>query len=177
MREKKILMIIAFRDFRDEEYFIPKDIFQSENIEVVTASNQEGIAIGSEGGEVKVDTTIDNLNLDEFEAVVLSGGRGCLKALDNEKLYNLVKVALNQNKIVAAICISPVILAKAGVLKGRKATVWSSELDKSAIKILEKEGAVYQSKPVVVDGKIITAAGPFAANEFGKEIVNLLKKE
>ncbi len=177
MREKKILMIIAFRDFRDEEYFIPKDIFQSENMEVVTASNQKGIAIGSEGGEAKVDITIDNVNLNEFEAVVFSGGRGCLKALDNEKLYNLVKTALSQNKIIAAICISPVILAKSGILKGRKATVWSSELDKSAIRILEEEGAVYQSKPVVVDGKIITAAGPFAANKFGREIVSLLKKE
>jgi protease I len=58
-------------------------------------------------------------------------------------------------------------LAKAGVLKGKKATVWSSPMDKSPIKILTQNGAIFENLDVVVDGNIITANGPQAAEEFG----------
>jgi len=73
------------------------------------------------------------------------------------------------------LCILPVILAKAGVLKGKKATVWSSLMDRVPVRILEENDAIYQEKSVVVDGKIITANGPAAAEEFAKAIVEVLK--
>ena len=47
---KKILMIIALRNFRNEEYFIPKEILEKAGMEVVAASTQRGIAVGSQGG-------------------------------------------------------------------------------------------------------------------------------
>lgn len=72
---------------------------------------------------------------------------------------------------MGAICIAPAILAKAGVLKGKKATVWSSLMDKSAVKILEKSGADYLPDSVVADGKVITATGPLAAKEFAEKII------
>jgi len=59
------------------------------------------------------------------------------------------------------------------VLKGRKATVWQSPLDKSAVKILKEEGADYQKGPVVVDGKIVTANGPGAARKFAETIIKV----
>ena len=174
LKNKKIVMIVAFRNFRDEECFIPKKIFEAKGAEVKTASNKKGIAIGSEGGELNVDFLVEEVDLNDFEAVIFVGGSGCLKALDNELSYNLIKKTASQNKLLGAICISPVILAKAGVLSGKKATVWSSPLDKSAIEILKKAGADYQSKPVIADGKIITAAGPFAAKQFAEEIIKTL---
>ncbi|PIP23942.1 MAG: hypothetical protein COX90_02420 [Candidatus Nealsonbacteria bacterium CG_4_10_14_0_2_um_filter_38_17] len=72
------------------------------------------------------------------------------------------------------ICIAPAILAKAGVLQGKNATVWSSAMDKSAVKILKDNEAVFEDKPVVAHGKIITASGPAAAEEFGQVIVKVL---
>ena len=83
---------------------------------------------------------------------------------------------MEKQKILAAICIAPAILAKAGVLEGKNATVWSSVLDKGPIKILEENGANYVEKDVVVDGNIITANGPQAASEFGRKIVEILKE-
>jgi len=71
--------------------------------------------------------------------------------------------------------ISPVILAKAGALKGKKATVWSSPLDRSPIKILEAQGAEFVDEKVVWDGNIITGNGPDAAREFGKTIADALE--
>ena len=106
--------------------------------------------------------------------MVFIGGPGAPKYLDNEISYQIAKDAISQGKVLAAICISPTILAKAGVLSGKKATVWSSSLDKSAIKILEQNSVIYQKDSVVVDGKIITANGPAVAEQFGKKLVELL---
>ena len=174
LQEKKIAIIIAFRDFRDEEYFTPREILEKAGAEIKNASNKIGTAIGADGGEVGIDLLVSELNPAEFDAVVFIGGPGCLKNLDNEDSYRVAKETISQNKVLAAICISPTILAKAGVLNGKKATVWSSLLDKSAVKILKEKGAIYQDTPVVVDGKIITGSGPAAAKEFGEAIIKVL---
>ena len=171
---KKIAMIIAFRDFRDAEYFVPKEILEKAGIEVKTASNKKGIAIGADGGDVKVDLLVSEINPAEFAAVVFIGGSGCLENLDNESSYRVAQETVSQNRVLASICISPVILAKAGVLEGKKATVWSSVMDRSPIKILQNNGAIYEDKRVVVEGKIITGNGPGAAEEFGQAIVEAL---
>ncbi|MEA3344083.1 MAG: DJ-1/PfpI family protein, partial [Patescibacteria group bacterium] len=77
-------------------------------------------------------------------------------------------------KLLGAICIAPAILARAGALKGKKATVWNSAMDKSAIKILESNGAIFQPEPVVVENKIITANGSHAAEEFAETIIKII---
>lgn len=174
LKGKLIVMIIAFRDFRDVEYFVPKEVLETAGAEVKTASNQKGVAIGADGGEVEIDFLVSEINPAAFDAVVFIGGPGTLKYLDNEDSYKLVRDTISQGKLLASICISPVILAKAGVLEEKKATVWSSPMDKSAIRILEQYKAIYQDEPVVVDGNIITASGPGAANEFGEKIRELL---
>jgi len=174
--DKKIAIIIAFRDFRDEEYFIPKQILEFVGAEVKTISTKTGQAIGSQGGDTKIDILLDNLKVFDFDAIVFVGGPGAPQYLDNEASYQVAKDAVLQGKILTAICIAPTILAKAGVLQGKKATVWSSVLDKSAVKILKENGAQYQDKNVVVDGNIITGNGPAAAKEFVETIVQVLTR-
>lgn len=174
LQGKKIAMLIAFRDFRDEEYFIPKQILEEAGAEIKTASKERGTAIGADGGEAEVDFLIEEINPADFDAIVFIGGPGALKYLDNEKSYQLARETIKADKVLGAICIAPAILAKSGVLKGKKATVWSSVMDKSAVKILEENGAVFQKDSVVVDGKIITADGPGAAKEFAEALIELL---
>jgi protease I len=171
---RRVVIIIAFRDFRDPEYFIPKGILEKAGIEVKTASNKKGTAIGAEGGDIEVDLLVSDINLADFDGVIFVGGPGCLKSLDNEECYEIVKKIVSQGKVLGSICISPVILAKAGVLKGKRAVVWSSTLNKNPVKILKEKGAIYEEKPVVADGNIITASGPKAAKEFGEKIVGVL---
>lgn len=172
---RKIVMVIAFKDFRDEEYFVPKEILEKAGAEIKVASNKEGMALGADGGQVPVDYLIEDIDLNDFDAVVFVGGPGCLENLDNQTSYNLAKETVAKNKVLAAICVSPVILAKAGVLKDKETTVWSSVMDKSAIKILQEKGANYQPQNVVIAAKIITANGPDAAKEFAEAIIKILK--
>ena len=171
---KKIAMIIAFQDFRDEEYFIPKNIFLGEGAQVQTVSSKKGKALGSYGGVIEVDLTLEELNIADFDAIVFVGGSGAAKYMNDERCWQIANQVVSEGKVLGAICVAPAILARAGVLKNKKATVWSSTLDKSAVKILKEEGANYQSDPVVVDGKIVTALGPQAARKFAETIVRVL---
>lgn len=173
-KKKTAAMIIAFRNFRDEEYFVPKEVLETAGAEITTVSTQIGEAIGADGGEAEVALSLEDLNVADFDAIIFIGGPGALKYLDQDESYQIAKGAISQGKILAAICISPVILAKAGILEGKRATVWSSALDKEPVRILQDHGANYQGNPVVVDGKIITGNGPAAAKEFGETIVSLL---
>ena len=72
--------------------------------------------------------------------------------------------------MIGAICIAPVILANAGVLKGRKAVCFPS------IKAsLTQKGAIIVNQNVVQDGNIVTATGPEAAGTFAKTLANMLQ--
>lgn len=175
LENKKLVMIVAFRNFRDEEYFVPKEILEKAGADIKTASNKMGQASGVDGGQVNVDLLVSEINPAGFDAIIFVGGPGCLASLDNQDSYDVALKTISQNKVLASICISPVILAKAGALEGKKATVWSSTMDKTSVQTLEDHGAIYQAKTVVVvDKKIVTGNGPGAAREFGEKIVEVL---
>lgn len=169
---KKILMVIAFKNFRDEEYFIPKEILERNGFIIETTSDKKGLAIGADGGEVEIFKIIKEINVEDYEGVIFVGGPGMAEELDNLEFQKLAQDFYKKNKLVSAICIAPALLAKAKILENKEATVWSSVLDKSAIKILKENGAIFKDESVVVDGNIITANGPSAATLFGEKIVD-----
>jgi len=88
---------------------------------------------------------------------------------DDPVAHAVAQEAVAQGKVLAAICIAPTTLAKAGVLQGKKATVFSSEAEE-----LKACGANYTGTSVERDGLIITADGPKAAVEFAEEITRAL---
>jgi len=177
LKGKKIAVIIAFREFRDIEYFIPRNILAGAGAQIVTCSSQKGIAVGADGGEAQVNLIVQEIKVEDYDALVFIGGTGMVKNLDNPDFQRIAREAVEKGKILGAICIAPALLAKAGVLAGKNATVWSNPLDKSAVKILKEEGAKYVAEDIVIDGRIITASGPPVARQFGESIVNLLTKE
>ncbi len=178
---KKIAIVVSSKNFRDEEYFIPREVFEREGFSCSVFSDKKGVIIGAYGGEGIADEKITRLNPENFAALVFVGGQGALKLLDNEISYEVIRKAAKKDILLGAICISPVILAKAGVLREKEATVWSSPMDKEGIRVIEKEGGVYKKEEVVKSGRIITASGPEVAEQFAEKIVEelqyLTKKE
>lgn len=172
---KKVLMIIAKEGFRDEEFQVPYNRFKENNLEVTVASSSLGEARGKFGATAKVDVAIDKVEPADFDAVVFVGGPGASEYFNNPTAHRIAKEMLNSQKIVGAICIAPVTLANAGILKGKKATVWSSSEDQFGIEQLKSKGAKYRGNPLEVDGNIITANGPQAAVEFASKILEKLK--
>ncbi len=169
---KKVVMIIAPSDFRDEELFEPKQILEQEGVEVKIASTVMSNCIGMLGGSITPHMLITDIKAEEFDAIIFVGGKGAICYFYDSIAHKVVNDALKFNKLICAICISPVILANAGILGGKKATVWKTE----GPKLLDK-GAIYTANRVEYDGKIITADGPTSATQFARSIIKGLKTE
>ncbi len=172
----KVAFIIAKNGFRDEEFLVPYEILKEKGHQISVVSNTNSFAIGAGGTKLKVDLNIKELDPENFDLIVFVGGPGALENLDNEISYNICRKTIQLGKKLAAICISPVILAKSGVLKSKRATVWSSPVYKEPIEILKNQGAIYLEENVVQDEKIVTANGPHAAEEFGKKLLSILEE-
>jgi len=168
--KQKILMIIASQNFRDEELLTPKKIFEKEGFKVTIASSSLNVARGMFGARIKSEVLINNVKVKDYDAVIFVGGTGATEYFNNPIALKIVQESVRQGKVLGAICIAPRILAEAGVLKGKKATVWKSEAN-----ALKAKGAIYTGEDVTVDGKIITASGPNAAKAFANAILKLLK--
>jgi protease I len=164
-------MVVAPLDFRDVEYFTPKKIFENAGFTVTTASIQSGVARGAEGGEAKIDLTVSQADPENFVAVVFVGGPGMQIISGDESLQALAIKFFKTDKLTAAICVAPAILAEAGLLTGIEAT---SHPDVK--QILADNGAKFLDQPVVGGAKIITADGPEASAEFGRQIIDRLIK-
>jgi protease I len=166
---KRVVMIIAPENFRDEELIEPQNVLTEKGAEVKVASVSLDVAKGMLGAQVKPDMLIGDIKPEDWDAIILVGGQGASKYWEDTSIHSMLNEAVKQNKIVGAICIAPVTLANAGILSGKKATVSSSETQK-----LVDKGAEYAGKDVERDGNIITASGPPAARRFGNAIAQAL---
>ena len=164
-----ILMVVAPNNFRDEELFEPKKVFENAGADVVIDSKGVKKAKGKLGAVVDVDIDIKDARADEYDAVVFVGGPGAAIYFSDNTALKIARDAYEKGKVTAAICIAPSILANAGILKGKKATCFESQQENLRIK-----GAIYTGDDVTKDGKIITANGPGAATKFGKKIMEAL---
>lgn len=163
------LIILAQRDFRDEEYSMPRQALETAGFNVRVASPQGGLCTGTMGLEVEADYSFDEVIADDFDALVVVGGGGSKKQLwNNKRLHEIINTVFEKGKVVAGICLSTVALAKAGVLEGRTATVFETP---ETLEELRNFGVDYVGGEVVADGKVITASGPSAAEKFAKKIV------
>lgn len=165
----KIVMIIPPERFRDEELFVTMEELENNGHTVVVVSTKIGIIYGSRGGNIRCEIAIDTLNVNSYDAVVFVGGGGSKLLFNNQTAINIAKEMNKQNKIVCAICLAPVILANAGVLKNKRATVSGNEA-----RTIESKGAHYTGPGVTVDGNIITANAPKASRLFGKTICEVI---
>ena len=171
---KQILMVIAPQQFRDEELFVPKSILAEAGATVRVASSRFGTASGMLGGTCQPDLLIADARVEDYDAIIIVGGSGSPDYLwSDATLRQLVKQAAAQHRILGAICLAGVVLARASVLQDRKATVYKS---KDAIREYELAGVQYSKQNVVIDGLIVTADGPRVAAEFGQAIVKLLSE-
>jgi protease I len=172
--QEKIVMVIAHQGFRDEELTKPLKYFKDQGFSVDIASTALSTAQGMLGMRVDPDLIIEEIKLEDYKALVIIGGIGAKSLWNSGALAYKIKEADGNQQVVAAICLAPIALAKAGILKGRRATVWPQESER-----LIGYGVEYVFEDVVVDGvngTIITASGPGAALSFGRKIVEAIRR-
>ena len=170
----KILIAVAPEKYRDEELAVPVAAFQKAGVAYDIASTRRGTCSGMLGAKTTATRMFEEIDPKQYGGIVIIGGSGSQTFLWNDDLLvNLAKYFYESKKIVAAICLAPVVLARAGVLKAKKATCFDSP---AAVWEMKAGGAVLVNKAVVVDGWIITANGPAAAQEFAAAILSVIQE-
>jgi protease I len=178
MTTNEVLIVVAFKDFQDKELIVCKRILEEQKKKVIVASKFLGMASGMLGNKIMVDVILPQVKIENYDALIFIGGQGAVDYIDDHICHQIIQTAFNRKKVIAAICIAPAILAQAGILQNKKATVWASELNRKMLKIFKKQKVDYQEQDVVVDkeNRIVTANGPAAVEQFTQAILELLQQ-
>ena len=168
--KNSVLLFLPAKDFNEEEYSIVRKLLLKFGKNVFITSDDHYVCTGSKGMKVKSDTSFNNINVRNFAALVLIGGKGNKDYWGNEKLHTITRNFSDANKVIGAICSAPLILAKAGVLKDKIATCFNEDKNE-----LINLGIEYQDRSVVTDKNIITSNGSHSAAQFTEAVLQLIK--
>jgi 4-methyl-5(b-hydroxyethyl)-thiazole monophosphate biosynthesis len=165
--QKKVVVVLA-TGFDEVEAASPIDILRRAGFSV-TVAGLDGIDVqGSENLIYKADMRFGDVNIMDYDAIVIPGGLpGAENLARSEAVLAAVRKAAESGKVVAAICASPaLVLAKAGVLEGHRATCYPGFERNFSGKV------TYVKERTVTDGNLITANGPGSSMLFGIAIVD-----
>jgi len=165
MGKMKVFMPVA-DGFEDIEAMTVVDVLRRAGI-TIDIVGVPGTFIRSRSGvRITVDKRLQEVNVDEYDGVIIPGGNEGVKNLSRSiSLLNMIKKMNAQGKLVGAICAAPLILAKIGVLDDKRATIYPG---------LERELTYPRDGPVVVDKNVITSQGPGTAMDFALKLVEVL---
>ena len=162
-------LIISADNFEDSELLVPYYRLKEAGIEVTVASLNRGVIKGKHGYDVTVDKILGEVTPDDYEILILPGGKAPAEVRKVEKALAIARSFFTQNKPVAAICHGPQILISADLLQARRATCYRSVADE-----LKAAGALYEDQEVVVDGNLITSRQPADLPAFMRETMKQL---
>ena len=172
LSEKRVLFVIAPKNFRDEELLEPRKILEKNKAKTSIASSTLNDCIGMLGARITPNLSLDKVQVNDYDAVIFVGGNGSTIYHEDQLALNLAKEANIKGKLVGAICLGTGILAKANLLKGKKVTGFIDTKE-----LVEKHGGTYTGNEVEVFERIITGEGPKASKRFGEEVVKALQHE
>jgi 4-methyl-5(b-hydroxyethyl)-thiazole monophosphate biosynthesis len=164
------IMVPLAEGFEEIEAFAVVDILRRAGIKVDIVGVVGTVIKSARGVSVMTDKRLAEINPEEYDGIVLPGGYpGYVNLGKTQKIIEIIKNFNDKGKLIAAICASPSILAKAGVLDDKVATIYPG---------MEKELPHPREGKVVVDKNVITSQGPGTAIEFALKIVEkVLGKE
>ena len=168
---KKVLLLVD-NGFEDRELMYPYYRFQEAGYKVDVVGPKAKVTYNGEHGlTMESDLSPKDVNIDDYVAIIIPGGRAPDRMRTNKGLVDLVKEASQKVKVIAAICHGPQLLIEAGVVKERKATCYVSVSTD-----LKNAGGIYLDKSVVVDGNLVTSRFPADLPDFCRETLKLLEK-
>ena len=165
----KVLFLSA-DEFEDVELIYPLHRLKEEGHEVYVASFNRGKITGKHSYSVEAQLSFEEVDPDEFDALVLPGGKAPERVRLNEKAVAIARKFFEDGKPVASICHGPQILISAGMLKGRKGTSVITIRDD-----VRNAGAEWVDAEVVVDGNWVSSRHPGDLHAWMREFVRLLR--
>ncbi|WP_210356859.1 MULTISPECIES: type 1 glutamine amidotransferase domain-containing protein [Sphingomonas] len=177
LSQARVLML-ATDGFEQDELFKPRQALLDAGVQLTLASIKtdaiQGVIHDSEKGDsITPDITLDQVDTDDYDALVLPGGVGNPDKMRlQDRAVEIVTEFMEDDKIVAAICHAPWLLVEADVVDGRRVTSWPSVRTD-----LENAGAEIADEQVVVDGNLITSRKPDDIPAFNDAIIQALTQE
>ncbi|MEJ7711068.1 MAG: DJ-1/PfpI/YhbO family deglycase/protease [Pyrinomonadaceae bacterium] len=167
---KKVAILIE-NNVEDSEFQVPFTALKAAGAEVTVLGSRMNEAYQGKEGKVsqKADATTTDARAEEFDAVVIPGGMAPDVMRTNMKTVRFVQEAMNQGKLVAAVCHGPQLLIEGDLLRGKRATGF-----RAIRKDMQNAGAQYMDEPLVVDGNLITSRQPGDLPIFTAEIIKRL---
>jgi protein deglycase len=166
----RVLVPLA-EGFEEIEAVTIIDLLRRAGIEVVTAGLEPGAVTGSHGITLQPDAELEEALSRPYDMIALPGGMpGAARLADDQRLLALLRRLAESDRYTAAICAAPGVLAKAGLLAGKRATSFPGFLtpdNAPDTEILEDA--------VVEDGKLITSRGPGTAMDFALALIERLE--
>jgi protease I len=172
LRRRKTMkaLMISADNFEDTELLVPYYRLKEDGIQVDVVSMNTGKIKGKHGYEVTVDKTLKEVKPEDYDVLLLPGGKAPEAVRKEKKAIEIAKHFFEKNKPVAAICHGPQTLITAGLMKGRHATCY-----KSVAPEMKTAGAVYEDKEVVIDGNLVTSRQPSDLPAFLRETMKKIK--
>jgi protease I len=168
---KPALIILAQEGYQDVEYTGTRKGLEEAGFVIVIASKSRGLCRGKLGGEEQAEVALSDVNVIDYDRIAFIGGPGAHAYREDSEAHRIARETMAAGKPLGAICIAPTILAEAGVLAGKHATVWDED-GQQGIYLIER-GADYTAEDVTVDGLLVTANGPKAADAFGRMLAEV----
>jgi len=158
--DKKTVAVLATDGFEQVELTEPVKALRNEGatVRIVAPKGDQiqGWNHHDKGDRVDVDTTLDEADPNQFDALVLPGGVINPDALRLEpKAIDFIRSFVTSDKPIAAICHGPWTLIDAGGVKGKRMTSWPSLKSD-----LSNAGATWEDSPVVTDHGLVTSRKP-----------------
>lgn len=155
--------------FEETEAIAPLDLMRRAGISVSTVGLDGKIVYGSHGVGVVADLTLNEMNSEDLEMIVLPGGLGGVASIRAcEKAMDAIRNAWESGKYTAAICAGPTVLAELGITDGKNVTCFPGcESQMGNVNLV--------SQPAVTDGKLITGTSAGCAVPFGLALIAALK--
>jgi protease I len=126
--------------------------------------------VGKHGYPCKADIAYDQVQPNQFAALIIPGGYAPDKMRRYVKALEIVRQLDGAKKPIAFICHGGWVPISAKILKGKKVTGFMAIKDD-----LENAGAHYSDKAVVIDGHLISSRTPADLPQFCQAILELLR--
>lgn len=168
----RTLGVLLYPDFELLDVFGPLEMFGNVGPELAirTVAEQAGEVASAQGPRVVADH--DLVDCPKLELLLVPGGVGTLPVLENEPLLEWLRKRSEQAEITLSVCSGSAILARAGLLDGRRATSNKQFFSLAAAQSAAVEWV--ESARWVDDGRFVTSSGVSAGTDMALAVIERL---
>lgn len=165
-----MVYILLGDGFETVEALTPADLLRRAGVDVALVGIHGKTVVSGQNITVQADITLDEVQFDEMEMLVLPGGLGGVDNIHKSiPAITLIQKAAEQGLWVAAICAAPTVLAHLGLLDRRNAIVYPG-MEEDMYSAVVKVG-----RKVVKDGRFITGQAAGSSFDFALKLIEVLR--